>query len=1659
VVKGKSEQEWSLIGSDRAGLDYFHESDAAGDRVVESLLKVASSVQLLAVDGSQSAEGRVLMALARASTSRHGGPTQQGLLAALRAAAGAGAGDPDSSTGEAAAWLVEQGFPVEAMHLYIQALSVGTSDGAELDVTMLPFLYGAAECLRACGDLELAVELLTRCSLYEALLDGESGPGCSRAVRVIADCLVGLQAGLQSTEEAPPSLQAGLQSTEEAPPSLQAGFVSAQDAPPSLQAGFVSAQDAPPSLQAGFVSARDALPSLPAHLKALTAKIRERANRVVLAVASRLGLVSVVDWLLSGRATPATGPGSATSGSEILTSGLVTRDPYGQAALHCACVGGHITVVKRLLEAGADTAAVDKTGQTALHVASSKGDASIVDLLLSSDGFDGVETRNISYGQTALRCACVGGHITVVKRLLEAGADIAAVDKTGQTALHVTSQFGSESIAGELLALEQSSEVNATDNHGHTALFLAASHGHAVVVRLLLSNGGRSDDQDGSGSTTLHAAARSGHLDAVDALLRGSRGQSTVDASGKHGQSTVDTSGKHGRSALHLACLNGHTEVVERLLAAGADRQAFDDEGLSPLHMACRNGHPAVVKALLGGGWARLIEARRSAIDPTALHLAARYGRVAVVRHILDAGAQPTATVGEGQTALHVAAEAGHLAVMDALLLCDRCGDIEVKDDGAGLSAVQLAAKLNLPHIVERMLSAVTHPDIHTRVRLAALHTACESGSVAVARELLSRGWERIVDERHSASDPTALQLAVRSGHTRVIELLLEAGAHPIAAAVRATSAAAAPTGSTQEDAPRTGEQTNTTADTAHTSADLRALHAACSVGDAATVEVLLPRLRPPDLEIRDGVTVSTPLHLASWHGHTGVMRSLLSAGADAAARNGSGRTALQLAARAGHISAVNLLLACGRCGDLEAKDKNQRTALYLAAERGRTRVVERLIAAGADAVATAKYLTTALHLPCRDGHLGTARALIASGQYAGLEARDALERTPLHMAAIQGREAVVGHLLGCGADAEAKNLNAVTALAAACSHGHVAVAQMLLWSGRCGDIGACGNRHGRTALHRAAWGAHAAVVEMLLSAGADADARDKDGFTPMHSASRNGHLAIVDQLLTSRRHNGLDTRDERGQTCLSLASRYGHASVVRRLLSAGADGMAADRAGRTALHAASRGGHASVVTALLLSGRCGGVDAQDTESLQSPLHAAAGMGHARVVEQLLEAGADTRLSDRTRATALLLAARGGHLSAVEVLLAADPGTVTAARDGSGRSALHLAAAMGHARVVERLLAATAAAGRGGDSAEEEEERDSAGQTALHMASQEGHLPVVQLLLWSGRCGNLEARDEHGRTALLLASRGGHCLVVELLRVAGARIHARDDSGQTALHLAAAVGALPVVAELLLLAGAAGSSGQTETADRHGRTALHLAAGSGHLSVVERLLGAGADAEAMDLAGQTSLLAALHGGHSGVAELLLSRCSHSRVLEARDEQGCTALHLAAAVGHAGVARELVAAGTDASATDRSGRTPLLVALQEGSLAVFRLVLASGRCGDLTAALPDTGETALHLAMRRGMRDEAVALLQAGADATLTDHAGVSPFALASRLADGFDDTVAFISLINESATLGAAEFRARHAWYCRRAVVLWRPKTSYTGLAALERSQAASGTA
>ncbi|KIV93230.1 hypothetical protein PV10_04460 [Exophiala mesophila] len=97
------------------------------------------------------------------------------------------------------------------------------------------------------------------------------------------------------------------------------------------------------------------------------------------------------------------------------------------------------------------------------------------------------ESRRVSDGKTALHLAAEHGHSSIVRYLLDCGAEIDQPDTVGKTALHHATQNGHSSTV--MLLLARGAKPNFLDHTGWTVLHMAAEGGHEHILRLLINAG------------------------------------------------------------------------------------------------------------------------------------------------------------------------------------------------------------------------------------------------------------------------------------------------------------------------------------------------------------------------------------------------------------------------------------------------------------------------------------------------------------------------------------------------------------------------------------------------------------------------------------------------------------------------------------------------------------------------------------------------------------------------------------------------------------------------------------------------------------------------------------------------------------------------------------------------------------------------------------------------------------------------------------------------------------------------------------------------------------------------------------------------------------------------------------------------------------------
>lgn len=172
------------------------------------------------------------------------------------------------------------------------------------------------------------------------------------------------------------------------------------------------------------------------------------------------------------------------------------------------------------------------------------------------------------------------------------------VTDTGETLLHLAARHGHAELVELLLAVSPE-QASAANRNGSNALMLAADRGHMAVLRLLAAMptaAAQATALDEDGCNALILAVLSGNTDAAALLLALPTGAEQAGARGLGGV-----------NVLMSAVIKGMTRVVGLLLAsatAQAQVCASNDRGWNALMLAVVQGHAPLVRMLLATPWA-----------------------------------------------------------------------------------------------------------------------------------------------------------------------------------------------------------------------------------------------------------------------------------------------------------------------------------------------------------------------------------------------------------------------------------------------------------------------------------------------------------------------------------------------------------------------------------------------------------------------------------------------------------------------------------------------------------------------------------------------------------------------------------------------------------------------------------------------------------------------------------------------------------------------------------------------------------------------------------------------------------------------------------------------------------------------------------------------
>ena len=432
---------------------------------------------------------------------------------------------------------------------------------------------------------------------------------------------------------------------------------------------------------------------------------------------------------------------------------------------------------------------------------------------------------------------------------------------------------------------------------------------------------------------------------------------------------------KYGQTPLMYACRKGHVEVARRLLSLGASQQ----------NVSAR-GRTALFEAILG---------RQNSSNPMSSREPSQHGKIVELLVCEMPGDLDVNTVHPqefNRTALMLAARLGHVDQI-RILLENQAINLDLQDVN-GMTALYLAARENHYDIIELLFESGASIDIvDFQVGRSPLRCAAERNYRKITDLLLQYNANPALKDREGG---TAMLRAVNRGAKKALEVMMEYPIDMLCA---------------DED----GQSL---------------LHGAAKNGYHEIARLLmedhLPENRSPDVkaihpDIRDKYD-RTPLHNAAQQGQAAVVSVLLEKNANVFLEDKFGRTAFMVAWQYGHETIMHMLESSGY--DRSSHDLTEKQLpVWAMARRGLTDLIAEAIKTRTQELHILEPYTENSPLHCAvESDNSEILYLLLETKMLPVNRPNHWQRTPLHLAALEGDFLATKLLIDHGANIDMKD-------------------------------------------------------------------------------------------------------------------------------------------------------------------------------------------------------------------------------------------------------------------------------------------------------------------------------------------------------------------------------------------------------------------------------------------------------------------------------------------------------------------------------------------------------------------------------------------------------------------------------------------------------------
>lgn len=300
---------------------------------------------------------------------------------------------------------------------------------------------------------------------------------------------------------------------------------------------------------------------------------------------------------------------------------------------------------------------------------------------------EGADINGID-GEFPLFDGVVNNNYTVVKYLIERGANVSQSNSDGITPLHLACAWSYTRI-GELL-IKKDANIMAKTIDGNTPLMLATSRDNVKLAEMLLD------------------------ADAVTASAAPSSASASASAAPSTTYSTLEEYNNLGETPLNIACENENRELIELFVSNGANVTHAMNNGDKPIHQLCQKKRRDLIAYLIDEG--ANVDEQNDLTGETSLLIATKNCDEITTSILLKYGANPSIPNNLGFLPIHNVAATGCMpslwSLMEAIRNTPDISKYINARKGDGLTPLYIACLEENERMVRELINYGADPNI-----------------------------------------------------------------------------------------------------------------------------------------------------------------------------------------------------------------------------------------------------------------------------------------------------------------------------------------------------------------------------------------------------------------------------------------------------------------------------------------------------------------------------------------------------------------------------------------------------------------------------------------------------------------------------------------------------------------------------------------------------------------------------------------------------------------------------------------------------------------------------------------------------------------------------------------------------------------------------------